>query len=258
MFIFGVPIITKSHFMKKIIPVVLLLLAFVNSSCSFTERIDVKADGSGEMAVTIDGAELMKKAGEEIAEKAGKRIDSTISFRDVFKDKQDSIAKLPAEERDAIKKLENVDIHLLMDASAGEMLITMKNKFKNLSELGDAMQSFNKVRQLKKGAANTPDLGFGGAGSPETSYTYDGKKFKRTVKLPAKTGELSDDTMKIYRDMFAQNTYTMVYSFLKPVKSVSDKEAKVSADGKTVTITRSFADYMDKPESLNLEVSFGK
>lgn len=244
--------------MRKIIPLFLLLLAFINTSCSFTEKIDVKADGSGEMAVTIDGAELMKKAGEEIAEKAGKRIDSTISFRDLFKSKQDSIAKLPAEEHDAIKRLENLDIHLLMDAQAGQMLITMKNKFKNLSELGDAMQSFNKVRQLKKGAAGAPDLGIGAAGSPETSYTYDGKKFKRTVKLPAKVSELSDDTMKIYRDMFAENTYTMVYSFPKPVKSVSDKEAKVSADGKTVTITRSFADYMDKPESLNLEVSFGK
>jgi len=226
-------------------------VALLTTSCNVTENITINEDGSGVMTMDVDASQLMGMAGGEMAKEG--RIDSTFAFKEMFKEKADSIAKLPAAEQEKFKQLQNVTGHILMDPDTGEFAIKFDNKFKNANELGNMMQAMSAMSkaQAKEGA---PDMGMDN--NPPTSYFYDGKKFKKTIKASDKAAEAENDTLQMVKAMFEGSTYTVNYKFPKKVKSVSNKNAVISADKKTVTVAYDLVDYMDKPKEMDLEVIF--
>lgn len=237
-----------------------VLLLIFTTSCSFTENITINEDGTGSMSLDMDASELMAMAGDEIAKSGEKRVDSTMSFKDLFAEKKDSIAKLPQEEQDRLRKLENFSLKMLMDPETQEFKFSLLSDFKKIEEMGDMMDSFDKANPMNsKKPEGAPDFGFDKY-KTQSKYTFSGKKFTKTVSrkenLPDTKEEGGEDTMEMMRGMLESSTYTINYKFPKKVKKVSNKDATISADKKTVTVIYPFTDYMDKPDAMSIEVEF--
>jgi len=236
-----------------------LLLMFFAASCNFTENITIAEDGSGSISMDMDASNLMALAGDELAKEGDKRIDSTFSFKDVFDAKKDSIAQLPKEEQDRLKKLEKFSMKMLMDPQTQEFKISLLNDFKKIDDLGDMMDAFEKASPMnnKKGAEGMPDFGFDKY-KTKTAYFFNGKKFKKTVSRKDELPETENDSIEMFKAMLSGSTYTVNYKFPKRIKSVSNKTATLSADKKTVTVVYPFSDYLDKPKDMSIEVEFEK
>lgn len=236
----------------------LLLLVFT-TSCNFTENITVNPDGSGSMSIDMDASQLMAVAGKELAKDGDKRIDSTMSFKALLATKKDSIAKLPKEEQEKLKKLENFSMKMLMDPATSEFKFTLMSDFKKVSEMGDAMEAFDKAGPManKKRSEAQPDLGLDKY-KTKVNYTYDGLTFTKKIARKEKMPETQNDSVDMFAAMLDGSTYTLNYKFSKKVKSVSEKKAVISSDRKTVTVVYPFSDYLVKPEEMSIEVQFEK
>lgn len=248
-------------FFKKL---ALLILIVFTTSCNFTENINVNDDGTGDFSVEVDGSGLMAMAGDKLGEKMGasknkKNIDSTFSFKQLFEQRKDSIAKLSAEEQAALKKMENFVMHMKMNAEKKELLFSMNTPFKNVSELQDMMSGMKTLNDLKgKSKKETPNpLGNGLSNNAKLNFSYNGKNFTRTAIIDKEAlNKIKKDSLGIAKMMFASSKYTLKYHFHKPVKTVSNPNALFSADRKTITIQYPFTDYMDNPEKMNLNIAF--
>ena len=241
----------------KLSSLLTLLLLVLTTSCNFTESIEIKEDGSGTMNFGMDGSQIMAMAGDEIAKEGQEeRIDSTFSFKDLFAAKKDSIAKLPLDQQEKLKRLENMTVKMLMDSKTSEFKIDMITNFKNASELKDMMNNLNEIKNMNKkeyaGADKSPF-----ESKALVNYSYDGKKFIRKVTLPADMEAVSD-SLAMYMEVFEGSSYVLSYKFPKKIKSVSNKAAVISDDKKSLTLGFTLSEYYTDPKSMNLEVTFEK
>ena len=234
------------------------------TSCTFTENIYINDKGSGKFYVDMDGSALMEMAGDQIGNQMGadakKDIDSTFTFKQLFADKKDSIAKLSTEAQKELKKLENFVVTTKMSSAKKQFLMTMATDFKNVNELQDILQTASALQKLEGTATANPLGNSFGNNSSKLSYTYDGKKFTRKAvidqqKLAAKAKDSSADMSKM---IFASSNYILKYHFPKKVKKVSNPNALFSDDRKSITIQYPFTDYMENPDKLNFDVEFEK
>lgn len=145
---------------------------------------------------------------------------------------------------------------MLMDPQTKEFKFTLLSDFKNIDELGDFMEAFDKAGPMKN-KKDMPDLGLDKY-KTKSVYFYNGKKFKKTVSRREEPSAVQNDSLDMFKAMFETATYTVNYKFPKRIKSVSNKKATLSDDKKTVTIVYSFSDYLDKPKDMSIEVVFEK
>lgn len=245
--------------MNRFFTSIVLLFSLILTSCQFSENIYINADGSGKMEFSFDGSQLMQMAGDKMGESQDKAIDSTFSFKELFNTMKDSISQLTVEEQQKLKSLEPFNMHMVMDPKTSKMNFEMFTDFKNVNELQDMFKAMNSFGDLKgkenAGADTNPFSSFGGDGSTELDYKYDGKTFKRTAKIIDKEAyKQVTDSIGQMAMMFGSSTYKLNYHFPKPIKSVSNETAMFSADRKSVTVEYGFMDYIANPEALNLEV----
>mgnify|MGYP007112203163 CR=1 FL=1 len=246
----------KSTPMKtKLFTVLSLLLLVFCASCNFTETIVINEDGTGTMTMSMDGSQLMAMAGEEIAKEAGgkKRFDTLVDFRDIFKGKEDSIAKLPEAERKKIQAVSSMKLKMLMDYETSELAFDMMTDFKSVSELQDMMKLMKEAKNMQDGQTAQEDPLKNDA---EVSYFYDGKKFIKKIKAPEVTEV--PDSLSMYMAMFEGSKYIVNYRFPKKIKKVSNKEAVISEDRKSLTLTYTLSDYYVDPKNMGVEVEFEK
>ena len=249
--------------MKKIRFLFVLVVTTTLTSCNFTENIDVQSDGTGTFALEIDGAGLMAMAGDNLGKEFGaknnaKAIDSTFSFKQIFEDKKDSIAKLTSEQQEVLKKLESFVMKIKMNPEAKQFLFSIKNDFKSLNELQDVSKVLHSLQDLEgKNDQQAQEFTKMIENNAEVSFNYSFKKFTRTSNLLAKDKKKeiqdSEDMSKMF---FQSSNYVLKYSFPKKIKKVSNTEAIVSDDKKTVTIQYPFTEYMENPKKLDLVVEF--
>ncbi|WP_146185897.1 hypothetical protein [Flavobacterium album] len=235
-----------------------LVMAFLTTSCNFSETITINEKGGGRVSFDIDGSGLMAMAGEEMAKEGEKRMDSTFTFKQLLEEKKDSIATLPKAEQDRLKSLEKFSVKMLMDPATSEMKINLFADFDKANELQDMMKAFGNLNSMKK-QLGAPDMGGMFQNGSEVTYAYDGKKFSRKVKLvdkPKKKEEGGDEDM--YKAMFGESNYELNYTFPKKIKKVSNKNAVISADGKSVKVTYPLSDFFDNPQNMAFDVEFEK
>lgn len=253
------------------------------SSCSITEKIIFNEDNSGKFAYEIDGSKMMSMMGSAIkaeTEKKSKKkrkknkegerepadIDSTFTFKELLASKQDSIAKLPIEEQEKLKRMENFSVRMVMNEEKGIFNYSLFTDFKVIADLKELMSPMESVKSLNSGNKSVGNKGDMMKDNNSSEYSFDGKVFKKKVqKLVVdnsdKDAQLSDEeaeyaagkeeSMKL---IYEQSDFKVVYQFPKAVKKVSIPNALYSEDRKTVTILFNMKDYMENPESLSLEV----
>lgn len=253
----------------------LLLLSFIITSCNFTEEITFYEDGSGEFVMNYDMSEVMKSLEEmgggakKDEEKEKVKIDSVIYFKDLLVEKADSIATLPQEEQEQLKALEDIVIRMKMDETSGDFDFGFGSSFKSLEDLPEALEKIEQAKKMNsKNSAQYSKMSESAvAKSAEgmfeyIDFAYDGKTFSRSLK---KDFSRSEDQVKALdqeiaqmgeaKDMFESMSYTLVYHFPKPVATVSNKNAKISDDGKTVTLKMNFLDMIKSPEASTINVT---
>ncbi|OUS00516.1 hypothetical protein A9Q86_11155 [Flavobacteriales bacterium 33_180_T64] len=239
----------------------LIACALVLTSCQFSENIYINEDGSGEMEFSMDASEMMQMIGE-MGEGSGnsdmdKAMDSTIVFKDFIRENQDSISKLPAEDQQKIKALEDFKMHMVMNPETKKMVFDLSTEFQNANELQDmfnAMNSFSNL-QGKGGAASSPFSSMGSGSSTDVNYAFDGTTFKRSAKIIDKEQHQKDiDSLGDTTMMFGSSKYKINYHFPRPVKSFSKEGALYSEDRKVVTFEVGFLAVLKDPELLDFEV----
>ena len=214
---------------------------------------------------------LRKKEKKETTE--SKVIDSTFTFKELYADKQDSIAKLPLAEQEKIKKMEKFSMRMIMDEENGIMNYTMFTDFQSLQELQDVMSPVETMKNISPTGQQAGGLAMVPNSLEDksaTSFFYDGKKFEKIVSLKEKittdgnqdtnsdgTEDEVSESMKESLEMFyTQSNFKIVYEFPKPVKKISMESALFSQDRKTITIEYPLKEYMENPAALNFEIEF--
>ncbi|MBU2939702.1 lipoprotein [Lacinutrix sp. C3R15] len=257
--------------MKQILLV--LVSVFLLTSCNFTEEITFNPDGSGEFVMRYDMSEIMKTMDEmggakkdDTKEKV--KLDSVMYFKDMLVEKADSIAKLPVEEQEKLKSLESIIIKMKMDEEEGLFDIGFGSTFTSLEELPEALEKIDEAKKLN--SENNSQFGqLGESAVTKASedvfeyidFTYDGKTFSRFVKkdfelatediesLDAEINEMGES-----KEVFEAMSYTLVYHFPKEIESVTNKNAVISADKKSVSLKMNFIEMIKSPEAMTLDV----
>ena len=252
----------------------LLASLFLLTSCNFTEEITFNEDGSGEFIMSYDMSEVMNTLEKEMGggqDKEGKekvKIDSVLYFKDMLVEKADSIATLSQKEQQRIKSLENIVMKMRMDEENGVFNLGVGSTFTSLDELPAALEKIEEAKTFN----SQQDQTFSKMGESEVAkaseslfefveFSFDGKTFTRSLaedyeKSSENLDSLNEEINEMgdSKDMFESMSYTLVYNFPKAVKSVSNKNAEISKDGKTVTLKINFIDMLKSPEQMTLDV----
>ena len=245
--------------MKKVQILLLAMLIALASACNFTEEIHINEDGSGKLSINFDGSEMMEMAGEEMAKTNEKPIDSIISFKTFLEEKKDSIAQLPIEEQEKLKKLEPFNMRMVMNPEKKEMMFDLFSEFKNVSEVNDAFGAFQDASTI--GGKSNPQQGpMKPSEQPtEVNYSFQKNKFTRTAKIvDQELFEQQLDSLQGAEMFLSGSTYTLKYHFPKKIKSTTAEEATFSQDGKTLIYEVNFMELMKNPSVLDLEVELEK
>lgn len=260
-----------------------------------TESLLINDNGSGKFSYDIDASPVMEMVGNSFSNESEKKtskrkskkgtsrqsktIDSIYTFKELFANKKDSIAALPAEEQERIKKLEHFSVRMIVNEETNQMKYSLFSDFKTIEELKNMTSPLTTLKSsgvapAQAGAAMTQKEA---QENSVTSYDYNGRIFKRVVaelELSEKTfdtiksaeSNLSEEELEAQKvaeglteamkELMGKSSYKVVYTFEKKIKTISVPNAVLSEDKKTVTINYLFEDYMKKPKSLDLEIEF--
>ncbi len=245
----------------------LILLAFVIFflSCQITEKMTINEDGSGKISFELDGSGLMMMLGDKMKSEAStEKYDTIMHFKDMLYEKRDSIATLSAEEQADIKKLENFSMEVSMNAQEKKMNFAIFADFDKTESLTNMLNTFEDGFKLaSKGNKKIPGAGQSKSmmkqKKPNTKVHYKLTKnsFKRYVEIiDTERQKREADSLGQAKAMLATSKYKLVYTFPKPIKSISVDDAYFSQDKKTITIEKGFLDYITNPKTLDFTVDF--
>ena len=143
-------------------------------------------------------------------------------------------------------------LHISSDEAKGTLFMDFIFDFKNTDELENLQD------RISKGNAINSNKNEDAVVSPtDIRFSFDGKKFERRVI----DKNISEKDKKAYKKSMEQtssymegSTYNLEYHFPKPVKSTTYKDAKFSADRKTLYIESSFKTISENPKNLSFTV----
>lgn len=248
----------------------LLLVAFL-TSCNFSEEITFHKDGSGEFSVSYDMGtvlkEMKKMGGSSKEKKKGEKRDTMIFFKDFLKEKADSIATLSEAEQKRFKAMEDISMRMSMDEEKEVFDMTMGIKFNSINELSESIKALDDAQKMNskdyasmgklkdnsiaKGASNTLE---------NVDFSFDGQNFSRKFipeskeKIDVEAINKEMEQLQEMKGLFEAMTYSVTYNFPKKIKKITNKNAKLSKDKKSVELTVNFLELMKDPTILNLDV----
>lgn len=235
----------------------LVVLAVTLVSCQFSETMILNEDGTGRMSLTMDMSEMM--AMMPMQDTLDMKMDSVMSFKKLFEEMEDSIAKLPKAEQERLKLLESYQMRILMDPEKQKMEYEIFTDFKSVAEANNLMEGLNTSESMSvspMGNNSTPKEKKEAQEQPTAvKFTYENNVFKRDAYIKdAKAFAKMSDSLQALESFMEDAMYSVKYTFPKKIKSVSIEDAKISNDGKTVTFQKSFFAYMKNPDELDVEI----
>ena len=251
--------------MKKFI--LLFAVACFIMSCNVTESIVFNNDMSGKYSSSFDLSPMLQYASSNrpssVEEEEKEKRDTIIVFNDLFKAYKDSIASLSEEQRARLEKLRGTTMEVHMDEAEDVFTFSMTRPFQDFSELkemdGQLDATFDVMKEMenKDGKASGAQLDKM-TEDEETTYTFKDNTFSRFVQVEeeekVEEEAETDDFSKQFEEVFSQSYNTLIYTFPRKVKSVSQKGAVISEDGKTVTYKVPWNEIHKDNTLINLEV----
>ena len=233
----------------------LLLLVLFLTSCQITETIYFNQDGTGKIETESlrDEHSYMQLAGENYS-KEEKFEDTTYVFKDFITKYSETFSKLPISEKAVFQKYATVNVHIKKSSFEKEFRTTITQNFNKISAVADLYKTQEYADDLEHNYALTAEEHY-----YSVSYTFDGSLFKRIVKITDEV-ELKKQQDKISElktraaNFKINQTYVLKYHFPRKIKSVSNANAKISDDKKSLELQFLISDCLQNPESTNLEV----
>ncbi len=230
---------------------ILLFIVLLNASCTFTETLILKEDGSGKMTLQLDASETLSFMGEgEMTES----IDTLFYFKDVLREVQDSIATLPIDDQDKLKKLEDYGIKMKIDSDEKFMTYDVFIDFKTIEETQSIFDVFNEISTIGSGG------GSGAQSAPKqesikVKYTYKNNIFKRDAYISDPVLHKQEmDSLQGMEMMLGGMKYKLNYTFPYKIKSTSQPLVSFSNSMKTLQFEVDYLDYLNDPDLLDIEV----
>lgn len=233
----------------------LLLLVLFLTSCQITETIYLNQDGTGKIETESlrDEHSYMQLAGENYS-KEEKFEDTTYVFKDFITKYSETFSKLPISEKAVFQKYANVNVHIKKSSFEKEFRTTITQNFNKISAVADLYKTQEYADDLEHNYALTAEEHY-----YSVNYTFDGSLFKRIVKITDEV-ELKKQQDKISElktraaNFKINQPYVLKYHFPRKIKSVSNANAKISDDKKSLELQFLISDCLQNPESTNLEV----
>ena len=260
--------------MKKYISLFVLTIVLV--SCNVQERIVFNNDMGGTYESTFDLGQMMQMVGQSGAastEELPVKMDTLINFNDMMVQYKDSIATLSPDKQAQLQQLKGMTMHMQMDQETGVYSIAANKKFSQFSDIEFVSYQMDEVFNMAKqqGAQEQQAAGPGGdmLKTDKVRYTFkdnvfrrvDEKTFEKENQTEGEATEIEnedstgEDMMKgmlaQFDDMLAQSKMTLVYTFPKKIKSVSNDMAEISEDGKTVMFEVDWKTLLDDKTILD-------
>mgnify|MGYP003642852240 FL=1 len=212
-------------------------------------------DGSGKIETESlrDENSYMQLSGENYS-KEEKFEDTTYVFKDYINKYSEHFLKLPAFEKAIFQKYAAVRVHVKNSSYDKEFRTKMNLDFNNIQEVPDLYKTQEYADDLEHNYALSAEEHY-----YNVSYTFDGSHFKRIVKITDEV-ELKKQQDRIaelktrFSNLKINQTYVLRYHFPKKIKSVSNTNAKISADKKSLELHFLLTDCLHNPEITNLEV----
>ncbi len=217
--------------MKKFFNLLLLAATLISMSACFdiTEEVTVNKDGSGKYVSTIDASKLSEQM------KMLAAFDTTGEMIPKLKYSLDSTFAETYKKYGTIKGISNVKID-----TAKDYIYKVSMDFKDVDALNEVINSDKKTE--------------------ETKNIYAWKKgifSRKDFALNLDDMKMEDESQKeMAKSMLEGMKYTIIFNLPSKAKNVSNKEAKLSDDKKTVTLACSLLDVMDKKAKLGNEVTY--
>jgi hypothetical protein len=254
--------------MKKLyIPLFIIILFCFTSCVDIEEHYDFKLDGSCNVVYGFDMGRavsvLMNLMTDSVKATAqfGMIKDTTLNFYSALPDTTQR--KMTPEE---VTMAKSSDLAVKMDLKKNIMKVSINHRAKNAADLQYYLQHISKIsmgNQLNKVAKNNKQVsGFDAqqlvAGQDYYSYEVTSHKFYRVIdKVKFKEFlKKTASTFAMAKAMLIDMPYKVVLNFAKPVKSVNNPKAILSADRKRVTLITSMDDVIKNPAVMNLKIDF--
>jgi len=217
----------------------------------------MNADGTGRMSLSVDLSEMMAFGGELSKDSSFVKQDTVIKFKDILKEKKDSIAQLPETEQARLRKMENYSLRIVSDSETNFMKIDIFTSFKNVNEANDLMKGFEESGSYMPGG-NDLSVTDDSSSEPEiigVNYSFEKGIFKRDAFIIDEVRHKAQlDSMKPIESFMGGMMYKIKYTFAKRIKSSSAEDATYSLNGRTIELEHSFLDYFKNPDVLDITV----
>jgi len=222
--------------------------------CHVTETIYLNDDDTGTIGMIQlrDEQSYVQLAGENYS-KEEKFMDTTYVFKDFISKYSETFSKLTLAEKAVFQKFEAVNVHIKKSSYEKEFRTTITQNFSKIEDVPDLYKTGDYASDLKHNYALSAEEHY-----YNISYTFDGSHFKRIVKItdPVELKKQQDNIVALKsRSKFKINEpYTLNYHFPRKIKSVSNSNAKISEDKKSLELHFLLSDCLQNPEITNLEV----
>jgi len=242
--------------------IVVNLLMFA-ACIDIKQETTFKEDGSGTFSMIMDLSNIrdnpaLKQMGgpdasmEDIFEEMPQEVmDSVMYFKDM---EEEGVAEAFKDRPDL---LENAFMRIKGDKKKQELFISINLDFQEYIDVGEFCEILNRAQ--KGGSGGMGNMMAGGMVMPAKNlwkYKYSKKGFSYKFPKQDLFAEMDAQQAAMSKMMFKGADYEMVFHFPKKVKSVKHSDAKISPDGKTVTLSAKALDYMQGKVSLNNKVVF--
>ncbi len=217
---------------KALFTAALLLVATFMSGCfDIEEKMSLNKDGSGTYQMKID----MTEFGEMMASMGA-------GDNNEFIESMDSTMRVTAEELRGASGISNVM------TKSEDFIITLSYDFKNIEAVNEAQTSMN---------GESPMMG----GGSTSAFKLDTRKRIFTRMAPDMSDALGEmggeeESMEMAKMMLKDATYTMTYKFPGRVKKMTNKDAIIQEDEKTVVLETSFLDLIEERAEVNNEITY--
>lgn len=232
-----------------------LIIVLFLASCHFTETLKIDENGAGsiETEEVRDEDSYMKISGENYALEE-KFQDTTYFFKDIIKKYDKIFFKLTNFEKEAFLKFKDVEVTINKNSYTKDFRTRIYQKFDKIENVPDLYKTEDYVDDLRNNYALASEEHYF-----NVNYTFDGTVFKRIIKLTNKAIQEKKiaeiEEMKTHFTKFKINqTYVLNYSFPRKIINVSNSNAKISEDKKSMTLEFLLSDCIENPDITNLEI----
>jgi hypothetical protein len=233
----------------------LLLVFLLTASCQVTETLRINPDGTGTIEVNEVREEnsYMQLAKEEYAKEDFYR-DTTYVFKDYFTKYGETFARTSKEDQNVYLRYSDVNVHTKKSSSEKEFRTLISQNFKNATDIVDLYKTEDYADNIKNNYALSAEEHYF-----KVSYSYVGNRFNRTVKITdsiflKREFDRLEKYKTYYKGLKLVQSYVLDYHFPRKIQSVSNPQAKISENQKSLSIEFLLTDCVQNPTITNLEV----